>query len=59
MTTSEARDLQLQLAGRVIRHSDNSIPHLVAGVDISVKRYGIAREAVVVLNYPDMDLVEV
>lgn len=59
MTTSEARDLQLQWAGRVIRQSDNSIPQLIAGVDISVKRYGMARAAVVVLSYPNMELVEV
>ena len=52
-------DLQLRLASGVSRSNEVSAPRLIAGVDISVNREpGVARGAVVVLNYPELRLVE-
>ena len=58
MSTAEARDLQAQLASRVLKEGGSTAPGLVAGVDISVERDGTARAAVVVLTFPEMTLVE-
>jgi deoxyribonuclease V len=49
----------MKLAGEVIRECNGPVPHLVAGVDISVKRNGTAKAAVVVLSFPDMEMIEV
>lgn len=64
LTPTEAIALQKQLAGRL----DNTRPldlgdvHLVAGVDVSVKRDGsgqnISQAAVVVLTFPELKVVE-
>lgn len=58
MTAAEARELQEQMAGRVLQAGDGSLPQTVAGADIAVKRDGSARTAVVVLSFPDLDLLE-
>ena len=58
VTTADARSLQAQLAGRVLKEGGSEPPALVAGVDISVNRSGMARAAVVVLDFPAMSLVE-
>jgi deoxyribonuclease V len=56
---AEALDTQLRLAAQVSRQSEVSAPRFVAGVDISVgKAQGVATGAVVVLNYPELRLVE-
>ena len=53
-------ELQLELAGQVLRSGDITSPQLIAGVDISVDRVaGTGTGAVVVLSYPGLDLVEV
>jgi len=56
---AEALDTQLRLAAQVSRRSEVITPRFIAGVDISA---GGAREmatgAVVVLNYPELRLVE-
>lgn len=59
MTTHEARQLQERLAVCVCRRNEVGSVRLVAGVDISGSdRSGVARAAVVVLGFPDLELVE-
>ena len=55
----QAREIQRRLAARVIRTNQLGAPRLVAGADISGERDGVAAAAVVVLSYPQMELVEV
>jgi deoxyribonuclease V len=56
---AEAVDTQLRLAARVSRSSEVINPRLIAGVDIAVGKAGdMATGAVVVLNYPELRLVE-
>jgi deoxyribonuclease V len=60
MSTAEAKDLQLQFAGRVQRSGDKLNPHFIAGVDISARdQRGPATAAVVVVSYPELEVVEV
>ena len=57
---AEAKDIQRDLAGKVSRSGEPESPRLIAGVDISVKREeGRATGAVVVLQYPELRVVEV
>ncbi len=59
LSPAQALDLQLRLASGVSRSNEVSAPRLIAGVDISVNReQGVATGAVVVLNYPELRLVE-
>jgi len=59
VSTAEARELQLKLASRVSRTDEVKDPRFIAGVDISVDRIrDEARGAVVVLRYPELELVE-
>jgi deoxyribonuclease V len=59
VSPAQALDIQLRLAPEVSRSSEVSSPGFIAGVDISVSReQGVARGAVVVLNYPELRLVE-
>jgi deoxyribonuclease V len=59
LTTAEAREVQLKLASKVSRIDEITSPRFIAGVDISVDRIrGVARGAVVVLNYPELKVVE-
>jgi deoxyribonuclease V len=56
----QAKALQVSLAKKVVTEDDGINAHLIAGVDISAPdSHGIARGAVVVLNYPELNLVEV
>lgn len=56
----EAKALQVSLARKVVTEDEGINPHLIAGVDISSPdSRGIGRGAVVVLNYPELNLVEV
>ena len=58
-SVSQAFDIQKELAARVSRVSEVNEPRLIAGVDISVSRArSIATGAVVVINYPSLELVE-
>src|SRR5438067_1394755 len=51
--------LQRSLAPRVIRRPELGEVRLVAGIDISANdRTGVARAAVVVLRYPELEVVE-
>lgn len=57
---AEALDLQKRLAARVSTVGAVIAPRLIAGLDISVdKAAGTATAAVVVLSYPELELVEV
>ncbi|HET9496524.1 MAG TPA: deoxyribonuclease V [Chloroflexia bacterium] len=56
VTPEEARAIQLSLAGRVSLVPDLPDVGVIAGVDMSAT--GIARCAVVLLTYPDLDLIE-
>ncbi len=59
LTPQEAITLQKQLAGEVITDQplDIQAVHRVAGVDVSVKN-NISQAAVVVLSYPELELIE-
>jgi deoxyribonuclease V len=60
VTTSEARAIQLRLAGLVSRRNEVPHPRLVAGVDISAPRFqGKVKGTVVVLSYPELEVAEI
>src|SRR5579859_1207851 len=54
----EARREQRHLAARVIQEDRLRDVELVAGIDVSAGRSGLARAAVVVLSYPQLEVVE-
>ena len=59
VSRAEAEAIQRRLAGLVSTEGDVAEPRLIAGVDISApNRSGVARAAVVVLSYPEMEVVE-
>ncbi len=56
---ARAIDIQTKLAARVSRRGEAITPRYIAGLDISLRRgEGVATGAVVVLNYPGLELVE-
>lgn len=58
-TTEEAKLVQQQLRGQVIRVNDLGEVHRVAGVDVGFEDKGkTTRAAVAVLRFPELDLVE-
>ena len=60
VTTAEAREIQLKLAGEISRVNKADDPRLVAGVDVSVNLSDkTGRSAVVVLSYPELEVVEI
>ena len=55
----QALDIQRRLAAQVSRTSEVVTPRFIAGVDISAdKAQGVATGAVVVLQYPELGVVE-
>ncbi len=59
LSIAQALDTQRELAAQVSRSSEVTTPRFIAGVDISVsKSRGIATGAVVVLEYPELRVVE-
>lgn len=59
VNVTEAKEIQRSLAAQVVRDSDLEAPQLVAGVDISGEdSRGLARGAVVVLRFPELEIVE-
>ena len=59
VSPAQALDLQLRLASQVCRSNEVASHRFIAGVDISVNRaQGMATGAVVVLNYPELRVVE-
>jgi deoxyribonuclease V len=60
VSTLEAREIQEKLASRVSWECSLNNPRLIAGVDISVNRFNkTGRGAVVILNYPALEIVEI
>ncbi len=60
VSTAQALDIQLKLASQVSQSNEVATPRFIAGVDISVNRaQGMATGAAVVLDYPELRLVEV
>jgi deoxyribonuclease V len=60
VSTARAREIQLSLAKKVVAENGIINPHLVAGIDISSPdTQGVASGAVVVLRYPELNIVEV
>lgn len=59
VSIDQAVDIQLRLAAQVSRSGEVGTPHFIAGVDISAdKGQGVATGAVVVLQYPELEVVE-
>jgi len=59
VSPAQALDMQRKLATQVSKSSEVTVPRFIAGVDISAgKTGGMATGAVVVLNYPELRLVE-
>ncbi|MFC1902043.1 deoxyribonuclease V [Chloroflexota bacterium] len=59
VSTARAREIQEELSGQVSVFGEVTGPRFIAGVDISVDREsGLGTGAVVVLSYPELDLVE-
>ena len=59
VSTAQALEIQKKLAAQVSTVGKVTSPRLIAGVDISVnKGDGTGTGAVVVLSYPELDLVE-
>jgi len=60
VSLEQAREVQLGLARRVVTKNEGINPRLIAGVDISSPgSQSMARGAVVVLSYPELDVVEI
>jgi deoxyribonuclease V len=60
VSVAQAREIQLNLAKRVVDEDRVVNPRLIAGIDISgPDAQGVARGAVIVLRYPELDIVEV
>jgi deoxyribonuclease V len=58
VSTTQALEIQRNLAGKIITSDNLPLPRLVAGLDVSVSRSGAARAAAVVLTFPELGLVE-
>jgi deoxyribonuclease V len=60
ISVAEAKQIQLELASQISRQSETIKPRFVAGADISAPdSTGIARAAVVILSYPELEVAEV
>jgi deoxyribonuclease V len=60
VSVAQAREIQLSLAKRVSAENGVVNPRLIAGIDISAPdAQGVATGAVVVLRYPELDILEV
>jgi deoxyribonuclease V len=60
MSIAQAKQIQQELASRVSPKSEPIKPRFIAGVDISAPdSRGIAHAAAVILNYPELEVIEV
>ncbi len=60
ISIAQAKQIQIDMASRVSRKSEEIKPRFIAGVDISAPdSRGIARAAAVILNYPELKVTEV
>ncbi len=59
VSTAQALEIQRRLAEQVSKRSEVTTPRFIAGVDISTRKgEEMASGAVVVLNYPELSIVE-
>ncbi len=59
VSTAQALEIQQRLAAQVSKKSEITTPRFIAGVDISTgKGEGMATAAVVILQYPELSVVE-
>jgi len=59
VSITQALEMQQKLAAQVSKRSEVNTPRFIAGVDISTgKGEGVATAAVVVLNYPELRVIE-
>lgn len=59
VSVSRAREIQLRFAGQLVLSGRCEVIRLLAGVDVSaVSQTGLARAAVVVLDYPNLKIVD-
>ena len=59
VSTAQAMDIQQKLAAQVSKNNEIAAPRFIAGVDISVnKEQGMGTGAIVVLQYPELRIVE-
>jgi len=60
VTTTRAREIQLELAPRVSQEGTVIFPRFIAGADISVDRWTkTGTAAIVVLSYPELEIIEI
>jgi len=60
LDVSQALELQVKLSRKVMCCNDKMNIKLIAGIDVSVSRYSrTGRAAVVVLNYPDLEVRDI
>src|SRR4030042_3430395 len=60
ISIAQAKQIQSELANQVSHKSELIKPSFIAGVDISASdSRGIARAAAVILNYPELEVIEV
>ena len=58
ISTSQARELQNNLAGSIQRKGTVKSPATVAGIDVSISRFAArGRAAIVVLKYPSLEVI--
>ena len=59
VTPAEAAAIQKDLASQISRRDETGMPRFIAGADISATRaHGAATAAVVVLSYPELEIVD-
>jgi deoxyribonuclease V len=59
VSIARAKEIQLGLARRIVTESEAITPRFIAGIDISSPDgRGLARGAVIVLCYPELDVIE-
>jgi len=59
VSAKQAVEIQKKLAAQVDNHGSIGTPSLIAGVDVSgANERGIARAAIVILNYPDLNTID-
>jgi deoxyribonuclease V len=60
ISIAQAKQIQQELASQVAHKGETIKPRFIAGVDISAPdSRGIARAAAVILNYPELEVIEV
>lgn len=60
LSVAQAKQIQQRLSNQVLQKSGTINPRFIAGVDISAPdNKGLARAAAVILNYPELKMIEV